>query len=377
MTAPSLATMTPVIRTGRAVFDGRRLPRDEFSARVRAVEDVSRQEQLDAVVVLANAASPGAVVHLTNYAPTAGVATVVLVPGHTPVLMAGRGGRREEQYQRDVTWVPDLRQRPFGAESVREVLREHGVERGRLGMVGLDDQVPAAARQRFLTAMETFDLVPLDDELAALRRASTARERAVLGEADGLLATAVQQGVEAFVATGAPSRAALAIEGSAYEAGCRDVRLLLGWRDGSLRPFEALDDRREGLLCCYVATEYLGYWAERALTFPWSALPPAADLRPLVDAAVARCKSGRRPADLMPAGPDVRGAVLRVRGLGTELSELPDVGRGWTELRAGDTVSVVATGEADGRTVLHGRTVVVGPEGALALPRPFAARAAR
>lgn len=375
MTALSLLTMTPVIRTGRACFDGRRLPRDEFAARVQAVEVMARREQLDAIVVLANAASPGPVVHLTNYAPTAGVATVVCVPGHPPVLMAGRGGRREEQYQRDVTWVPDLRQRPFGADSVREVLAERGVPRGRLGVAGLDDQVPIGARQRFLAGMGNFDLVPVERELASLRRASTARERAVLGEADGILALAVTRGVAAFAASGVPSRGALAIETAAYELGCRDVRLLLGHGDGSLRPFEALDGKEEDLLACYVAAEHLGYWAERAFTFPWSAAPADADLRPAVDAVAARCRPGRHLADLPTAGlvlGEGAGAgehprTLHVRAVGTELVELPDEAATWTELREGDALSLVVTGSAGGYPALHGRTVVVGADG----PRPL------
>lgn len=393
---PSLVTMTPAVRTGRACFDHRRLPRDEFVARARAVDALALDQRLSAVVVVANAATPGPVVHLTNYAPTAGVATVVLVPGHDPVLIAGRGGRREEPYQRDVTWVPILHQQPFGAEIVQRVLAERGVEGDRLGVAGLEDQVPARAAERFVAELGPFELVTVDDALATLRRDATVRESSVLGEVDAVLGASAQRGAAAFARHANPTRAALAIEDAAYARGCRDVRLLVGHADGSLRPFEAVDDRRQGLFVCYVAAEYLGYWGERAVTFPWAGLPADADLRPVVDAVVAQLRPGARPGGLMAAhggdpaagrdgdttagrGGDMAGAEvdLRLRGLGVELVELPDDRSGWVELRASDPVSVVASRRAGGAIVLHSRAALVGPDGPVPLARAVIGAVAR
>lgn len=363
----SLVTMTPAIRTGRACFDNRRLPRDEFVRRVRAVEALAEDEALAAVVVVASAASPGPVVHLTNLEPTAGAATVVVVPGRDPVLMAGRGGRREEPYQRDVSWVPALVQRPFGADSVRPVLADRGVAAGRLGIAGLDDQVPAADRDRFVAAMGDFEIVPVDRQLSALRRRSSVRERSVLGELAAILDAALQVGVEAYAARADAGRAALAVEEAAYGLGCRDVRLLLGHPDGSLRPFEGAGEGAGGgaggpVFSCYAAAEFLGYWAEQAATAPWVRVPPGNDLRPVVDAACARLRPGVRPDELSRAGGAGEPEVM-VRGLGNEIVDLPDASSGWDELCDGDAVSIVAVRIVGGCPLLHSRFCFVGPDG--------------
>lgn len=369
----ALTTMTPVIRTGRSCFDRRRLPRDEYVRRVREVERLARAERLAAVVVVANAASPGAVVHLANLAPTAGAATVVVVPGGDVVLMAGRGGRREEPYQRDVTWIPSLLQRPFGADSVRHVLGERGVAAGRLGIAGLDDQVPARVRDRFLAEMGDFELVPVDRQLAELRRHVGVRACAVLGEAATILDDALERGAQAFAMSGVPARGALAVEEELYARGCRDARLLLGRPDGSLRPFEAVDDRAGQLFACYAAAELLGYWSERAATVaaPGAGSRLGPDLERVVDAVVGGLRPGADPPVVARAAVDRLGigepVDVHVRGLGSELLDLPDPAGGWADLQAGDPVSVVAAGRADGHLVVHGRPVVVDAAG----PRPL------
>jgi hypothetical protein len=354
-----LTTLVPAIRTGLAVFDGRRLPRDEFGARARAVTDLVRGHDLGAAVVVAHAATPAAAVYLTNFAPTARVAVVILVPGKEPVLMAGMGGRREAAYQRTVSWVHDLVHEPFSARAVRDVLAGRGVAGGPIGVAGLDDQLPVAARDRFVAEMAGFELVPLDREVARLRRPTTQRERLLLGEIDDLLRAAEARAVGAFRRTSCPARAMLEADRYLRDEGVRDVRILLGRPDGSLRPLEHVDGQTDGLLVSYLAVEYLGYWGECALTFPWSSLRPAADLRPLVAETVAALRPGPLPA----SPPTAEGTSVEVRGTGVELVGLPDADRCWEELEAGDVVSVVAGSIAAGRVLLHSRTCVVGVEG--------------
>jgi Xaa-Pro aminopeptidase len=367
--AGPITTMTPTIRSGRSCFDRRRLPRDEYARRVRDVEALARAAHLDAVVVLAGPASPGPVVHLANLAPTAGVAAVVVVPGSGAVLLAGRGGEREEPYQRDVTWIASLVQSPFGADSVRRVLAERGVVSGRLGIAGLDDQVPVRARDRFVAGIPEFEMVPVDRELAELRRRLSVRELAVLGEVDGLVGSALELASREFRKCGMPARAALVAEEELYASGCRDVRILLGWPDGSLRPLEALDGHRAPLFTCYVAAELLGYWIERAVTVGQPETsgrdgggPLARAVARAVAVAVALLRPGADPAAVSAAA-GARGVDVRLRGLGTELADLPDAGTGWTQLDTGDAVSVLAVGCERGALVLESRTAAVGVEG--------------
>lgn len=365
----TLATLTPAIRTGRAALDVRRLPRDEFEARVRGLEVLLRAHRLAAAVVVAHAATPAECVYLTNFAPTARLATVIVVPGHTPVLMAGLGGQREAAFQRGVTWLHELVHRPFSAGAVRAVLADRGVKGGRIGIVGLDDQVPLGARDEFVSGMAEYELVGFDRELVALRRRKSVRELALLGEIDELLTGTAARGIAAFHRSGSPAKAAAALEHEARERGCRDVRVLLGRPDGSLRPFEHVDADRDTLFVCYVASELLGYWRELAFTYPWSALPSAADLRPVVAAAVAALRPGPLPLAPARARVDMRIDVrIDVRGAGVELVDLPDASSGWDALEPGDPVTVVAGATSGGRLLLHSESCVVGEHG------PFGAR---
>lgn len=359
----TLATLTPAIRTGRAAFDARRLPRDEFEARMRALDESIRAHHLAAAVVVAHAATPAACVYLTNFAPTARLATVVVVPDHAPVLMAGLGGQREAAFQRSVTWLHELAHRPFSAGAVRAVLADRGVTGGRIGIVGLDDQVPLGARDEFVSGMAEYELVGFDRELTTLRRHKSVRELNLLGEIDELLTGTAARGIAAFHRSGSPAKAALALEHEARERGCRDVRVLLGRPDGSLRPFEHVDADRDALFVCYMAAELLGYWRELAFTYPWSSLPPAADLRPVVAAAVAALRPGPLPLPLrgLPSG-EVR---VDVRGAGVELVDLPDTSSGWDALEPGDPVTVVAGATSSGRLLLHSESCVVGEHGPL------------
>ncbi len=361
----AVTTMTPAIRTGRSCFDRSRLPRDEYARRMRQVETLARAEDLAAVVVVANAATPAPVVHLANLAPTAGDATIVVVPGAGAVLMAGRGGQREEPYQRDVTWIPTLLQRPFGPESVRQVLAGRGVLSGRLGIAGLEDQVAVRVRDRFVEELRDYEMVPVDRALAALRRCLSVRERSVLGELDAMLQDALEEGAVVFREAGVPALAALMVEDELYARGCRDVRLLVGWPGGSVRPLEAVDDRPGTQFACYAAAELLGYWAERAATVVGAGTRAAEQrcrLVGVVDDAVMQLRPGADPEAVARAAREDEVDVL-VRGLGTELVDLPRPESGWTELRPGDVVSVLGVERSGGVPALESRTAVVGAGG--------------
>lgn len=353
----------PVIRTGLATWDQRRLPADEFARRARSAEDVCRSAGVEALVVLAHASDPAPVTYLTNFRPTARIAAVILVPGRRPVLLAGMGGRREEAYQRSVAWIADLAPQPLSAGALRRILEDRGVTSGRLGITGLEDLFTPEARHRFVADWAGFDLVALDGELAGLRRRKGVRELAVLAEADGVAREAVRAGARAFATGRSAFVAAAAIEHVARARGCGDVRLLVGQPDGSLRPVEdaARGDGSE-LLVSHTAVEFRGYWAERAFTAPWSRLPPDRDLRPLVSAVSSRLGPGG-PC-VLPGQGDVQ---FEVRGLGLDIVELPDLGSGWEELQVGDAISVVASRLVGGRIVLHSATRLVTETGSAPL----------
>lgn len=362
--APILAeivTMEPVVRVGRAAWDQRLLPRDEFAARLRAALDAARLAGLDALVVFGHAARSECLTYLTNFVPSARWGTLVAVPGREPALLAGLGGQREEPYQRTVTWVRDLVHAPLSGATLQQVLADRGVTSGRLGVVGLRQLMPADRVADIEAGLASWDLVPLDAALAALWRVTGPRERAVLADATAILEQARQQAVREFSAGRSVTRAAAAADRLARLHGCRDVRILIGAADGSLRPYQGVRaDGESGVLVAYLAAEWLGYWAELAFSYPPGALAPEPDLSVALARASRRVAPGVRPEQLRAGFTE---GELHVRGLGLSLTELPDHPAGWDALRVGDVISLLAARQEEQRVILHSTVVAVAADG--------------
>lgn len=359
-----IVTMDPVIRVGRAAWDQRLLPRDEFAARLDAAVAMARQAGTDALVVFATAASAECLTYLTNFAPTARWAALLVVPGREPALLAGLGGRREERYQRTVSCVNELVHAPLTGQTITRALADRGVVAGRLGITGLDI-LPAGPAADITAALRDFELVMIDAELTRLWQRTSDRELALLAAAAAILQEARQQAVRAFSETRSPSVAAAAADRVGRLRGCRDVRILIGSEHGAFRPYEGVTDEKPAdLLVAYVAVEWLGYRAELAFTYPQSSLTGDADLRAALSRACEAVGPGTRPAELQ-AG--FAAGELHVRGLGLSITELPDDDTGWTEFRAGDAISLLAVGRYEGRMTAASSLIAVGETGSCSL----------
>jgi Xaa-Pro aminopeptidase len=359
-----IVTMDPVIRVGRAAWDQRLLPRDEFAARLDAAVAVARKAGTEALVVFANAARAECLTYLTNFAPTARWAALLVVPGREPALLAGLGGRREERYQRTVSCVNELVHAPLSGQTIMRALADRGVATGRLAVAGLDF-LPARPATDIAASLRDFELVTIDAELAQLWQRTSHRELALLAAAAAILQEAKQQAVRAFSATRSPSVAAAAADRVGRLRGCRDVRILIGGQHGAFRPYEGVTDEKPAdLLVAYVAVDWLGYWAELAFTYPQSVLSGDADLRAALSRVAEAAWPGARPAELR--GGFTTGE-LHVRGLGLSITELPDDETRWTELRAGDAISLLAVGRYEGRMTLASSLIAVGESGSCSL----------
>ena len=356
-----IVTMEPAVRVGRAAWDQRLLPRDEFAARLRAALDAASQAGVDALVVFGHAARSECLTYLTNFVPSARWGALVAVPGREPVLLAGLGGQREEPYQRTVTWVRDLVHAPLSGATLRQVLADRGAAPGRLGVVGLRQLMPPDRVADIEDGLAGWKLVPLDAELAALWRVTGPRERAVLATAAAVLEQARQQAVGEFSASRSVTRAAAAADRLARLRGCRDVRILIGSGDGSLRPYQgARADGESGTLVAYLAAEWLGYWTELAFTFPHSVPAAGNGLRAALSRATRQAVPGVRPEQLRAGCTE---GELHVRGLGLSITELPDRPAGWDALRAGDVISLLAARREEQRVILDSTVVAVAADG--------------
>ena len=356
-----LLTMEPVVRVGRAAWDQGLLPRDEYTARLAAVQAVAGRVDLGALIIFGHATRSECLTYLTNFIPSARWGALVVVPGAEPALLAGLGGAREERYQRTVTWVRDLIHAPLSGATLRQALADRGAPAGRIGVVGLQQLLPADRVADIEAGLSQWQLVPVDAEMAALWRAPGPRARAAVAATEQILRLARQHAMHAFGNCGSPSRAAAAADRVARMSGCRDVRILIGAGDGSLRPYEGVRaDTGTPVLTCYLAAERLGYWAEIGFSYPLAGLADRVLDGHALLAVADQARPGARYGQLAAA---FDGGDLHVRGLGLSIAELPDQASGWDELRAGDVVSLLTVRRPDAGIVLGGSVLVVTEHG--------------
>jgi len=363
-----LSYLEPTLRHGRAGWDRDLLPSDELEVRGQLVRDLLGSLDASAAVIVADTYEPGAISWLNTYEPTTRWALLLMDRAEHSLLVAGLGGGRDHHHIRDVSAVRDVTFFRDPGTGVAATFAEWGISPGRVATVGFDTSLPlrdADAMQGALSA-RGWSVVAIDAEYAALRRAPRPRELAVLARAQRLLDAAAASARADIVGSGRPDdlgALALAVERRARAAGFHDVRAVGGDGRTGLVPLGATQivSVPSGLL---VAGEYLGVWAEVALTVAPSGKPPVRDAASLLTAALERCAPGAR---LEPGnGPWDDGATEGVlsRRRGRSLDE----GVMGEALAPGDVVFVCAwRRDGDGSLVLTAATVLVGTDGSRAL----------
>jgi Xaa-Pro aminopeptidase len=363
--------MHAVLTRGRYAWDQKLLPLDEYVDRLGRLERACMPQGARAVVVVGSARETAGLTYLTNYMPPSAPAVLVAVPGAEPTLFAGLGGGRDHPFIRSICWVTDLRYHPRLGQGVAQILAERRVEGGVLCTAGARRAMAAGAYRAFVEDLAAYELVPIDEELERLRRCKRPRELRVMRQAAGVLAEAKLAAVRAARSGKSPFGAVAEADRVARLGGCHDFRALICHSDGSLRPYQgapgspAEADGRggpPGTLVAYLAAEYLGYWADAAVTYPWTAVDRSIDPRATLEAVCEAIRPGAE-RDLANLASEHAGEV-RVNGIGLELDESPLAAPGleW-EIARGDVLSVHVRGANGSRTAWVSREVVVTDNG--------------
>lgn len=291
-----MITMNTVVLRGRMTWDQGYFPRDENEERLRAVQEEMSRRDLPGLVVFGHCTRYDDLCYLTQFFPMANYSLAVVPAQGDITLVSGLGGGRDIPASRMRTWVGDVRNLRSLSNGLPELLAERGID-DRVGLVGLEDSLPAALHDGLLTVLSRFNPVPADDLVAGLRRSLRPREISAMREAGRIVQLAREALATAWMSGASNAAALVEADGAARGAGANDSRGLVNLdNSGELAPLDELSPFRSETLTAYLAVSFLGYWADLAFTLSSTDTPllreAEAALRVMVDEARPGLRAG-------------------------------------------------------------------------------------
>ena len=251
--------MQSTLLVGPADWDARRMPKDEFVARIAAFW--RRCPSANGAIVYGGRAHHAELAYLTNFTPKLEAALALIPRAGAPQLMVG-GGANMLPAAKPLTWIDDLRPLRNVGKAVAEWAAGQRGD-GRPVLIG-GPSMPHALRQELAKALGD-GIEDKTADLAALMRRKSAHEIAAIRAACATLAAAMTAIGDAKRTGAGVTAAVLAGEHAAHRRGAQDVRTLFSLDDGcSLRPLDTPVERVVDPLQVYVAVRLLGGGIRRA-----------------------------------------------------------------------------------------------------------------
>ena len=376
-----MRTMHPVMKRGGLYWDRALLPPAVFAGRMKLLRQAVAGAGHDAWLLYGDAQRYGAVAWASHFLPRTRGCALLVVPDHDPTLLASVGAR-DVPAAKTLTAVEDVR--PFSrfADGAAALLRERGLESGRIGTAGFETRLGAIENDALRSTLPRARWEAIDDGLDELRAerdvASLDTIRRAAEVADDGLATAAD-----LLRPGTTERRAEALLDRALRrGGAEDVRILVasGPRAGEgLRP---ADDRGlvpGDIVLLHVSVELQRHWAEAAQTY---SIGPASDAtRSLADIAGRAVGTMAAAAGVGAAGRAVARAARSVLASDELARSALDYGLGHAICLDPEERPLVADGEerpiaehealalhivlqVGGRGAIAGATVAAGERGA-------------
>jgi Xaa-Pro aminopeptidase len=329
-----MQTLQPVLRRGRSVWNQVTFPSDEFHERVRVVREMLANDGMRALLIVGGGEKYHDIAYLTNLVPLMPWTVVVLPVVGDPAIISGVGGGREIPFIRTCTWVADVRVAPSLGSGMVQILRERGIESGRVAVAGFQEQLPVSLYDEVVGHLSSYELVAVDDRLATIRCRKRAREISAVREAARIVQLAGLAALTTFARGGSNAEAVVAAERAARTAGAHDVRALCNLEAvDALWPYESPSAVRNLPLCAYLAVEHEGYWADRAFTSPAVGSEQYRQACSALAAMREAAREGARVADVARAalreiGNEYHQLVLEYGlggGIGLSLEEVPRI----------------------------------------------------
>jgi Xaa-Pro dipeptidase len=389
-----MQSMHTVLKRGALVWVRELVPPELFPPRVARVQEAIAAAGHDAWLVFGDAYRYGDLAYLTHFLPRVRGALALVPRTGEPALLVAVGSR-DIPAAKTLTWVDDVRPYTRLPGEVAKLIRERGLERATVGLVGVEEQLAVGDWDRIRGLLPEVRWKAADGTLAALRTTKHATELGAIRHVAGLVRAGLAMAAEEL-RPGVTERAVwAAVDRRLRYGAAEDVRLLVASGPRASTSLRPPDDRAlesGDVVLLHLAAEYQRYWAEGGQTFVLGA-PDAAQqaLAAAASRALSAMTAAIRPG--APASAPADAALQTIaqaapplstqhsalstsyglgHGIGLDLEEAP-----W--LRPGETtplpegavlaLHVVLHGEA-GRGALATQMFVVGANGAESLLAP-------
>jgi len=363
-------TLHPILKRGVMIWDRAALPEALFRGRLAAAQQAITAAGQDAWLVYGDALSYGDVAFLTNYLPRVRSA-MLLVPreGEPSLLVAF--GLRDIPAAKTLTWVDDVRPFTRLPGEVAKLVQERGLERGRIGLAGVEELMPAGEWEQIESLLPEVEWLPTDGTLGRMRATKTAEEVVAVARAAAIVRAGLDRAA-LELRPGLTERQLLAeVDRELRYGGAEDARLLVASGPRASRALRPADDRALAAgdtVLLYLAAEYQRYWAEAGQTFVLGTADAetrqlAATAGAAVAAMLAVASTGatagaavdaavnvtREAHDLLGTAPSAPSDTYGLgHGIGLDIEEPP-------YLRAGDETPLIEGATLALHVVLHGR----------------------
>jgi len=340
-----MITMNPVHLHGRSVWDQSYFPRDECEERVRIVRAEMARRGLRALLVFGHYTDYQDLCYLTQFFPAANWSLAFVPLEGDIILLPKLKGGRDLPAARARTWVQDVRNYRTLSEAIHEMLGE-GVADGKIGLAGIEHSLPANLHDEVLACLASVSYVSVEKMLAEIRRSLRPREISALRRAAHIVKMAAGVLERAHAEGASNTEAVVAADGEARRLGAVDFRALAVLDEsGALAPVEGLSTLRSEPFVAYLAANFLGYWADLAVTVGATAAS-LRDAESALRAMVRTAHAGIEANELAQAAADSLGQsrfneARRYglgNGIGLSLHSAPDVTLGNDEVLADNAV---------------------------------------
>jgi Xaa-Pro aminopeptidase len=241
------------------------MPQAEFQTRLDAVRKEIARRDLLALVIYGDNYSFGDICYLTNYFPKVR-GGIAVVPRDGAISLLLNIGSRDVPFAKTLTWVEDVRASNQVGGDGAKLLKERGLDKGKIGLVDSGQGFPLPQLEEMKGALPQVSWQNCHSMLAPLRWVKTARELTAM-RAAGRLLKEVCDGAQAFIKQGRKEYEIVAdIDRLARDKGAEDIRILAG--EKRLNPPSFKQSANFGNhWAIYLAVQHERYWAEAGRSF--------------------------------------------------------------------------------------------------------------
>ena len=254
-----------VLKRGCSTWDPKQMPQALFQTRLDAVREQMKKRDLDALVIYGDNYSFADLCYLTNYFPKVrGGIAVVPRDGAISVLL--NIGSRDVPFAKTLTWVDDVRASNQVGGDGAKLLKEKGLEKGRIGLADSGQGFPLPQLEEMKSALPDIVWHDWDSILLPLRLVKTAEELAAMRAAGSMLQEICNEAGN-FIRPGRKEYEIVAdIDRLARDKGAEDIRILAGEKRLNPPSFKQAANLG-GHWAIYLAVQHERYWAEAGRTF--------------------------------------------------------------------------------------------------------------